>query len=192
MFNFKKKTLTPLIAASIAKIDAALKTEGSLARAEKLLDAKDEKEKSIQEALNTADRPTLWGAFAAFAGLAAPMLLSGLVAWPVSLGIAAVLYLGGIGTMMKTMSNKIATRVTGSTLGNKIDTEVMNLVEAAPQEVLKSPRVLKALKDSFNPPAARDGKAYQELAASVAPKPSARAGSRMEPVQQPLPKPKGE
>jgi hypothetical protein len=169
MFNFfKKKVLNPLISKTVGEMDDALKAQNVTDRIENLLSAKEASKTSFLKISNregiqgSAALLLMIGGFVAFVGLGSPL-------------IGALALAGIAGFAVKKSFNTSATRYDAKNIGDRIDAQVSNLATAHPQEALKSPRFLKALKERFNVASASETEVNQ-LRLALAPPPAAIRG----------------
>lgn len=164
MFNFRKKVLGPLADQTFAKIDEACKTQNTTARIENLLSVKEETHTAFSKIENTEAATALAGLFfqivsIPFMGFAAMLVTS------------VVLLVAGGEVAIGRSLNANAAIVNARSFKSKIDTEVSNLAAAYPQDAVKSPRFLKALKERFNLVSARETEVNQ-LRLALAPTPT--------------------
>jgi len=165
MFDFKKKILNPLISTTIGKLDEALKTEGVAEKTESLLAVKEEAKGSFDKVSAREATKGDSGLYVALASLVVAAV--GSMAMPFLIP-AAALYAGGIFMALRSIGRQSAIRESRSTLEGKISDEVLQLMNSNPQDALKSPRFLKALKEGFNTAANKDqGNAYEQLRSSI-------------------------
>lgn len=167
MFNFKKQTLDPLVIAVAKKIEEALKTTEETERAGKLLDVKKESLELFDKVIAREDKKYLIGLGVLVAVFVTGLTGGGALGLALPLATGALLYTGGLGLLWSAIGHNANTRRAQNTVKQKINTEVFKLIEAKPQEMLKSPRIQKELKDQFNPAAAED-KSYETLVAGTA------------------------
>jgi hypothetical protein len=159
MFDFKKKVLNPLIGATTAKIDEALKTPTITDRIEALFSVKEEANASFSKMVDSE----LSKSATTILLLAAGAIISVALNVPAALLGLVTLAVGGM--VVKKIGDSDATRDNARKIENTITTEVLNLATAYPQEAIKSPRFLKALKERFNLASASETEVNQLLLA---------------------------
>jgi hypothetical protein len=150
MFDFKKKVLGPLIANTVDKIDDALKMKSIPARIENLLSVKEDAATSFLKISNHEDAQGAATVLLAIGSLAAS---AGCLVASVGFGVpvaGALAFVALFGYALKKASNIGEIKHDAENLGNRIDAQVSDLTTTHPQQALKSPRFLKALKQRFN------------------------------------------
>jgi hypothetical protein len=178
MFDFKKKVLNPLISETKSKIDDALKTPNTTARIENLLSAKEDADTSLFK---------ISGNEACKAGAAALLILGSIpffaAATVTALLVGVALFSVFAGGAVNMARNADITDDAARNLKGKIDIEVTKLATVHPQEAVKSPRFLKALKERFNLASASETEVNQLLLAlGPTPTPAAAAPAAKSPT----------
>ena len=148
------------IATAIAE---ALQAKTITDRIETLLSVKAEANDSFDKAARREKKKGFWftvgSVLVACAGAAAAAAAS----WPLWI-VACVFSAGGCAMAEKATNHHADINKCRDTLNDKIGGEVSKLADSNPQEAVKSPRFLKALKESFNLVSASEAEVQQLLA----------------------------
>lgn len=147
MFNFKKKTMNPLVRAALSEIDFSFKVEDPQAKVEKLLSVDEMVQSEFAKARATQENKMGTAAAFTLASLAVAtfgFFVSGGLALA---GVAGIL--AGFGATLKFAANTDRVTADMNTLRTIIGTEVARTAEQAPAEAVRSPRFLRSIAESF-------------------------------------------
>jgi hypothetical protein len=150
-FRFIKKVLSPLFTKAIAtSIDEAVQTKSITDSIEKLLSVKEEaKDNFDKAATRAAKNGSLWLAFGSIGLLVAGTMAAVVGSLPLIVA-ALAFYFGGGAMCQRALNHVAAIKKSRDMVEDKIGSEVLKLSDSSPEEAVKSPRFLKALKARFN------------------------------------------
>jgi hypothetical protein len=164
MFNFKREKLNSVIREFVGEIDEALVVQPVTGKIEQLLAVRENVDKKLGEIAESELKGLLGGYVMNVAG-AAVLGMTSVFTLPVIVALGA-LVLGTI-VMCKKLSNVTRVYEDRKKLDAAIDGEVTALVRVQPEEAMKSPRFMKAIKGLFN--RASTENTLETLRARVAP-----------------------
>jgi hypothetical protein len=169
MFDFKKKTLNPLMANFLTRMDKAIAAPETAEKVERLLALRDNGGEILRRLAAREDNK-MGVAMIVGANALVLALFAGVVTLPAGAALSAAAPLftagaaamaAGLGAGVKRALNCERVKEDRGILQAKINGEVLRLAAAEPAEAMKSPRFMKALKDTFN----QNADAEQDFAA---------------------------
>jgi hypothetical protein len=163
VFDFRKTVLKPLITEITGKVDDAAKIQSVGDRIESLLSLKDDIRTRYSKIIN-GQMAKLVIAFIAAQPLA---IIGAVIASPAAPILSFAVFVGTLGYSYKKLFNAWGAQRDRARLKDKIDTAAKMLATTYPEEAVKSPRFLSALKKRFNLASAGETELNQLRAALV-------------------------